>query len=212
MIVDNSVVIIDDYVELISEGMDRKAAALRSGTEFFKAIFSATLAISITFFPFLLTMTGMFRDFLTDFPWALTIILMVSLIVAELLVPFMQYVLIKEPIYKQEQEAVASGKKKFSFFVWLQKGYNRLITLCFNWPKTTIAVSVVFVIAGTWLFLTRPFQLMPIAERNQFAVEIFMPTGTAVARTTEVADSLEAILSKDDRVVSIASFHGCASP
>ncbi|MDE6165747.1 MAG: efflux RND transporter permease subunit, partial [Muribaculaceae bacterium] len=72
MIVDNSVVIIDDYVELISEGMDRKAAALRSGTEFFKAIFSATLAISITFFPFLLTMTGMFRDFLTDFPWALT--------------------------------------------------------------------------------------------------------------------------------------------
>lgn len=212
MIVDNSVVIIDDYVELISEGMDRKAAALRSGTEFFKAIFSATLAISITFFPFLLTMTGMFRDFLTDFPWALTIILMVSLIVAELLVPFLQYVLIKEPIYKQEQEAVASGKKKFSFFVWLQKGYNRLITLCFNWPKTTIAVSVVFVIAGTWLFLTRPFQLMPIAERNQFAVEIFMPTGTAVARTTEVADSLEAILSKDDRVVSIASFHGCASP
>lgn len=212
MIVDNSVVIIDDYVELISEGMDRKAAALRSGTEFFKAIFSATLAISITFFPFLLTMTGMFRDFLTDFPWALTIILMVSLIVAELLVPFLQYVLIKEPIYKQEQEAVASGKKKFSFFVWLQKGYNRLITLCFDWPKTTIAVSVVFVIAGTWLFLTRPFQLMPIAERNQFAVEIFMPTGTAVARTTEVADSLEAILSKDDRVVSIASFHGCASP
>ncbi len=212
MIVDNSVVIIDDYVELISEGMDHKAATLRAGTEFFKAIFSATLAISITFFPFLLTMTGMFRDFLTDFPWALTIILMVSLIVAELLVPFLQYKLIKEPIYKQEQEAVASGKKKFSFFVWLQKGYNKLITLCFNWPKTTIALSVIFVIVGTWLFLTRPFQLMPIAERNQFAVEIFMPTGTSVQRTTEVADSLEAILSKDERVVSIASFHGCASP
>lgn len=212
MIVDNSVVIIDDYVELISEGMDHKAATLRAGTEFFKAIFSATLAISITFFPFLLTMTGMFRDFLTDFPWALTIILMVSLIVAELLVPFLQYKLIKQPIYKQEQEAVASGKKKFSFFVWLQKGYNKLIALCFNWPKTTIIVSIAVVIIGFWLFMTRPFQLMPIAERNQFAVEIFMPTGTAVERTSEVADSLEAILSKDERVVSIASFHGCASP
>lgn len=212
MIVDNSVVIIDDYVELISEGMDHKAATLRAGTEFFKAIFSATLAISITFFPFLLTMTGMFRDFLTDFPWALTIILMVSLIVAELLVPFLQYKLIKEPIYKEEQEAVASGKKKFSFFVWLQKDYNKLITVCFNWPRTTIVVSLAFVVVGTWLFLTRPFQLMPIAERNQFAVEIFMPTGTAVERTSEVADSLEAILAKDDRVVSIASFHGCASP
>ena len=53
MIVDNSVVIIDDYVELISEGMDHMSATLRAGTEFFKAIFSATMAISITFFPFL---------------------------------------------------------------------------------------------------------------------------------------------------------------
>lgn len=212
MVVDNSVVIIDDYVELISEGIDHKTATLRAGTEFFKAIFSATLAISITFFPFLFTMTGMFRDFLTDFPWALTIILMVSLIVAELLVPFLQYKLIKEPIYKQEQEAVESGKKKFSFFLWLQKGYEKLITLCFNWPKTTIALSLLLVAVGGLIFITRPLQLMPIAERNQFAVEIFLPTGTAIERTSEVADSLESILSKDERIVSIASFHGCASP
>ncbi len=68
MIVDNSVVIIDDYVELIGEGMDRKEATIRSASEFLKSIFSATLAISITFFPFLFTMTGMFRDFLNDFP------------------------------------------------------------------------------------------------------------------------------------------------
>mgnify|MGYP002508449883 FL=1 len=60
--------------------------------------------------------------------------------------------------------------------------------------------------------MSRPLQLMPIAERNQFAVEINMPQGTSVERTTVVADSLENILSKDDRVVSIASFHGCSSP
>ena len=122
MIVDNSVVIIDDYVELISEGMDHYHATLRAGTEFFKAIFSATLAISVTFFPFLLTIKGMFRDFLTDFPWGMTIILFVSLMVAELLVPYMQYKLIKKPIYKLQQEAIATGKKKFSFFVSMQNG------------------------------------------------------------------------------------------
>lgn len=141
MIVDNSVVIIDNYVELISEGVDHKTATYQSAVEFLKAIFSATLAISITFFPFLLTMTGMFRDFLTDFPWAMTIILFVSLAIAEILVPWLQYRLIKKPIYKMEQEAVASGKKKFSFFVALQRGYNRLIDLCFAWPKTTIVID-----------------------------------------------------------------------
>lgn len=212
MIVDNSVVIIDDYVELISEGMDHYSATLRSGTEFFKAIFSATLAISVTFFPFLITIKGMFRDFLTDFPWGMTIILLVSLMVAELLVPFMQYKLIKKPIYKLQREALASGKKKFNFFISMQKGYNKLIDWCFNWPKTTIAIGVVCIVAGGYLFVSRPMQLMPIAERNQFAVEIFLPQGTSVERTTMVADSLEQILSKDPRVVSIASFHGCSSP
>ncbi|MDE6654966.1 MAG: efflux RND transporter permease subunit, partial [Muribaculaceae bacterium] len=187
-------------------------ATLRSGTEFFKAIFSATLAISVTFFPFLITVKGMFRDFLTDFPWGMTIILFVSLILAELLVPFLQYRLIKKPIYKLQQEALASGKKKFSFFASMQKGYDVVIDWCFRYPKTTIALGILTIIGGSLLFITRPLQLMPIAERNQFAVEIFLPTGTSVERTTQIADSLERILQKDERVVSIASFHGCSSP
>lgn len=212
MIVDNSVVIIDDYVELISEGVDHYSATLRSGTEFFKAIFSATLAISVTFFPFLITIKGMFRDFLTDFPWGMTIILLVSLLVAELLVPYLQYKLIKKPIYKLQQEAIASGKKKFSFFVSMQNGYDKVIDWCFGHPKTTVLIGILCIVVGGWMFVSRPLQLMPIAERNQFAVEINMPQGTSVERTTLVADSLENILSKDERVVSIASFHGCSSP
>ena len=212
MIVDNSVVIIDDYVELISEGVDHYSATLRAGTEFFKAIFSATLAISITFFPFLMTVKGMFRDFITDFPWGLTIILFVSLIIAELLVPFLQYKIIKKPIYKLQEEALKSGRKKFTIFSLMQKGYDWLINLCFKWRKSTIVAGLLFIGLGVWLLLTNPLQLMPIAERNQFAVEIFMPTGTALHRTSEVADSLERMLAKDPRIVSIASFHGCSSP
>lgn len=212
MIVDNSVVIIDDYVELISEGIDHYTATLRAGTEFFKAIFSATLAISITFFPFLFTLTGMFRDFMNDFPWGLSIILFVSLIIAELLVPYLQYKLIKKPIYKLQEEALKSGKKKFTIFSVMQKGYDRLIAICFKWPKLTVLCGIVSVVLCAWMFITTPMQLMPIAERNQFAVEIFMPAGTPVERTSQVADSLERILSKDPEVVSIASFHGCSSP
>ena len=212
MIVDNSVVIIDDYVELISEGVDHFSATLRAGTEFFKAIFSATLAISITFFPFLFTIKGMFRDFLNDFPWGLTIILFVSLIIAELLVPFLQYKLIKKPIYKLQEEALKSGKKKFTIFSILQKGYDWLIKICFRYKWVTIFIGVICIALGAWMFVKTPMQLMPIAERNQFAVEIFMPTGTSVQRTTEVADSLEKILAADPEVVSIASFHGCSSP
>lgn len=211
MIVDNSVVIIDDYVELLAEGVDRKTATIRSASEFFKSIFSATLAISVTFFPFLLTVKGMFRDFLNDFPWAISIILVGSFFIAELLVPFLQYWLINPE--KAAAAYGAGGKKKhFSFLALMQKGYDVLIGWCFRYPGWLTFIVILFLIGGGYLFVKRPMQMMPIAERNQFAVEIYLPTGTPVERTAQIADSLEAILAKDDRIVSIANFHGCSSP
>lgn len=54
--------------------------------------------------------------------------------------------------------------------------------------------------------------MMPTADRNQFAVEIYMPTGTSLQRTSAVADSMAAVLRKDKRVVSVTEFKGCSSP
>lgn len=206
MIVDNSIVIIDSYLEKLGEGVSRWHASIQSATHFFKSIFSATCAISITFFPFLITTTGQIQDFLVSFPWAISIVLGVSLLVAALLVPFMQFYFIRKPM---ESATNKNGKKKFSFLDALQK---YLLDLCFTWPRMTMALGLLSIIIGIVLMGKLPQRLMPIAERNQFAVEISLPTGTAVEKTGQMADSLEHILRNDPRVVSVASFVGCASP
>ena len=209
MIVDNSIVIIDSYLEKISEGMSRWHASIESATQFFKSIFSATLAISITFFPFLFTMEGMYQDFLRSFPWAITLVLVISLLVAQLLVPFMQFYFIRKPIQSEQGK---DGKKKFSFLDMVQNFYNRLIKKCFDYPRTTIGLGILSIIVGIVLMMQLPFRLMPTAERDQFAVEIYLPTGTSLEKTTQIADSLEHILRRDKRIVSIASFKGTSSP
>lgn len=209
MIVDNSIVIIDNYVELLGQGMSRWGASIQSATHFFKSIFSATLAISITFFPFLLTMTGMFHDFILYFPWAITIVLMVSLLVAELIVPFMQFWFIRKPM---EVKKGKDGKPSFSFLGLMQRYYDQLISFCFRHYYGTLAAAVVCTLGGFILMDKLPQKLMPTAERNQFAVEMFLPTGTSLQRTAQVADSLEHILRQDKRVVSVASFKGTSSP
>lgn len=209
MIVDNSIVIIDCYLEKIGEGMSRWHASIESTQHFFKSIFSATMAISITFFPFLITTSGMIHDFLLSFPWAITLILAISLIIATLLVPFMQFYFIRKPI---RQKMRPDGKPAFSFLNALQVYYDRLLAFCFRWPKATLATGILSIVLGAFLLGKLPQQLMPYADRNQFAVEIYLPTGTSVDRTSEVADSLEHILRRDPRVVSVASFKGCASP
>ncbi len=205
MIVDNSIVIIDNYLEKLEEGMSRWHASLESAKHFFKSILSATLAISITFFPFLFTTTGMIHDFVQVFPWAITLILGVSLLIATMLVPFMQFWFIREPMH-------TGIKKSFSFLDLLQKHYNKLIAFCFRWPKCTLAVGIASVVIGALLIAQLPMQMMPTADRNQFAVEISLPSGAAVERTAQIADSLEHILRQAPRVVSVASFKGCSSP
>lgn len=206
MIVDNSIVIIDSYLEMIGEGCSRWHASIRSTMHFFKSIFSATLAISITFFPFLLTTTGMIHDFLLSFPWAITIVLGVSLLVATMLVPFMQFWFIRKPLQQK------AGGKSFSFLDLLQRYYNRLLDVCMAHPIYTLGIGLLSIVTGAVWLQHLPQQLMPFADRNQFAVEIFLPNGTRVEQTAEVADSLEHILRQDSRVVSVASFKGCASP
>lgn len=204
MIVDNSIVIIDSYLEQIGEGVSRWHASVVSATHFFQSILSATLAISITFFPFLMVMKGMFHDFLVSFPWAITLILTVSLLVATLLVPFMQFWFIRKPVARKE--------KGFSIMDWLQKGYNKVLDGCFAHPYVTLSVGVLSVVAGAFLLGKVPQKLMPAADRNQFAVEIYLPVGTAVEQTQAVADSMEHILRRDERVMSVTSFIGCSSP
>lgn len=204
MIVDNSIVIIDSYLEKIGEGMSRWHASIYSATHFFKSIFSATLAISITFFPFLIVIPGMIHDFLLSFPWSITLILGISLLVAMLLVPFMQFWFIRKP--------VSPVKKGFSFMDLLQTYYNKLLDVCFAHPYLTLGTGIASVVLGVLLMGKLPQKLMPIADRDQFAVEIYLPTGTAVEKTAVVADSVAHILRSDSRVVSVTSFIGCSFP
>ncbi len=207
MIVDNSIVIIDCYIEKIDEGMSRWHAASFAAKEFFSSILSATLAISITFFPLLITMRGMMYDFVKWFPLGISIVLATSLLVAVFVVPWMQYSYIKKGLKRGVEK-----KNKKTFLEYVQTYYNKLIECCFIHPFITLGIGAASIVLGLSLFTHLPQKLMPRAERNQFAVEIYLPTGTAIEHTAAVADSLRDLLKKDDRIVNITTFYGSGSP
>lgn len=208
MVVDDSIVIIDNYIEKLEEGTDRWEAAVSSPKKYFKSVLSATLVISVTFFPFLLTTRGMFNDFLVTYPWAMTIILGFSLLVALLFTPYLQYTFIQNVVNKVQRKP----EKKIAFFRLIQQGYNYLLTKSFAYPKTTLGIGIVTIIVGMALFFQLPLRLMPFVDRNQFAVEIYLPNGKSIHRTEIIADSMEHILRRDARVLSVTSFIGQGSP
>jgi len=208
MIVDNSIVILDSYMEKLDHGMSRWHAAISSAQTFFKAIFSATLAISITFFPFLFTLKGMFQEFVLLFPWTLTITLGVSLIVAMLLIPFLEYFFIRHGFKQPESKK----KNRKSMLDIIQQTYEKWLEKAFRHPRITMAGALISILGGFVLFTQVPQRLMPTAERDQFAAEIYLPQGSSLEQTAAITDSLEKILKADSRVVSITAFNGTSSP
>lgn len=209
MIVDNSIVVVDSYMEKLDHGISRWNAAISSAKGFFKAIFSATLAISITFFPFLFTLKGMFADFVKLFPWTVSITLGISLLVAMLLIPFMQYAFIKKGF---QQSKRIRKKNRRTFLDIVQTTYEKWLELAFRHPRFTMIAGVLSVVIGIIMFMQVPQRLMPVAERNQFAVEIYLPQGNSLDQTAMVADSLAKILKHDERITSVTSFIGTSSP
>jgi len=209
MIVDNSIVVVDSYIDKLDAGKDRWQSAIRSAQEYFKSIFSATLAISITFFPLVFTTTGTMHDFLTHFPWAISITLFVSLIVATLVIPIIQYFLITKGI-AQSRETEENQRR--SLLDYVQSSYEWLLEKAFDFPKTTVTLALASVAVGGLLFITIPQRMMPIAERDQFAVEIYLPAGSPLEKTAAICDSVEHILRQDKRVKSVSAFIGTSSP
>lgn len=204
MIVDNSIVVIDGYLDYLGRGHSRWYAAVESAREFFPSLLLATVCICMIFYPLLFTMTGMFRDFLNFFPWTITINLMVSLLLAVLIIPFLEILII--PAVQPRRE----GKTAFTDRV--QKLYSRVLAWTFRHGRLTLAMGVASVVVALAIIPLLKFRMVPFADRDQFAVEIYLRPDTPVGRTAEVADSVFRVLRADGRVTSVTSFVGCSSP
>jgi len=210
MVVDDSVIVIDGYSELLAKGHSRWYAAAVSTRDLFVPMLLATTSISGMFFPMLKLMTGAIADFIKLFPWAIFIALTCSILYAIWIIPFMASTFIRRKPADAKPTVIERAQDRF--FAALQNGYQRLLDLCFRHPWWTIGLSMASVLFGAFLFARLDIQLMPKANRDCFAVEIHLTEGSSLAQTQAVVDSLGSVLNADERVTSVTAFVGASSP
>ena len=206
MVVDNAIVVLDGYLEYLGKGMDRWDAAVQSVAHYFMPMTLATLCISIIFFPFIFIMEGQLYDIMEFLPWTILINLMVSLMLAVVVLPIFMYLVIRKAPDN-------STKKRKSLTDYIQQGYERILDKAFQRPWWTLFGTLAFIVLCVAVCMPHiRIRMLPMADRNQFAVEISLPVGTGLAETRAVADSVRAALSQEPDVKSITAFIGCASP
>ena len=203
MVVDNAIVVIDGYLEYLGKGYEPKKAAIDSAKQYFMPMLLATICICAIFYPFLITMKGMFHDCLEDFPITITINLMVSLLLAVTVIPFLETRIIKPDKVNTNGNAITN---------WVQRTYDKVLDFTFAHPWVTIGSGIAVILLSLLIAPTLKIRLFPFADRDQFAVEIYLPDGKGMAETELVADSVQHVLEKDERITGITGFIGCSSP
>lgn len=211
MVVDDAIVIADNYVELLDEGVERWTAAWRSATDLVIPVLTATITIIAAFMPMII-LTGSVGEFIFALPITVAIALASSFIVAMVLTPLLCYTFIKKGLHDHSAQKEGKKKEKRSVLDRMQDGYNNAIEWCMRRPGLTVIVSLVTVAAAFLLYKGIRQKFFPAAERNQFVVEVWMPTRTKLDKTKEAILKVEHLVKSDKRVVSYATFVGTSAP
>ncbi|MCF0174121.1 MAG: efflux RND transporter permease subunit [Bacteroidales bacterium] len=210
MIVDDSIINIDGYIAKLQQGYEPREAAISSARELFMPMFIATTAISAMFFPIKVLITGPLGDFVQLFPWTIAFSLAASLVYAMIIIPALEIRFIHLDTDERKLSLFEKGQMKF--FNFLQGAYDKMEDVCFKYPRLTIALGGVSIAAGIWMFTNMNIQMMPMAERDSFAIEIRLPEGSSADQTKVVSDSLQQVLLKEEGVKSVTAFIGDPAP
>ena len=208
MIVDDSVIVIDGYTNLLDKGWSRWYAATVSTKQLFVPMSLATCAVAGMFFPMIKIIDGPLGEFVQLFPFAVSFALGASIFYAAWVTPYLSTQIIR----RRGDNVSRFERVQERFFAALQKGYKHLLSFCFRQRWFAYLLLVAALGSGLFLLTRLNLQLLPKAERELFAVEIHLEEGATVNETAALADSMARLLIADERIRTVTSFVGHASP
>ena len=210
MVVDNAIVIVDNYIELLDHGVPIDEAAERAASEMAVPVLAATLAIIAAFAP-MLYLSGTTGEFIRALPVTVALSLTISYLVAMFLTPMMSKWFIRTGL-QTESHGSSDKPEKLSLLDHMQKGYNVIIALAMMHKKSVLVGTVLAFLAGLGLLSIVPQHLFPMAEREQFVIDIWLPEGTRIETTDATTRRIESVLAYESLVKEYASYLGSSLP
>ncbi len=211
IVVDDAIVIADNYVDLLDRGLPRAEAAWRCVAEVFVPVLAATATIVFSFLP-LLILSGSAGEFIAALPITVAIALTVSFVVAVFITPIFCRFFIKKGLHEEGSGTAPGGKKKFSILNVIQAAYRVVIVFFMRHKASAMAIGVGAFAVGIVLFRFLPQQFFPSAERNQFVIDVWMGQGTRIEATDAVMRRIETYMKGRKEIAHFATFVGQSAP
>ena len=178
MLVDNSVVVIENIYRLRAKGANVRQAAVAGAGQVLGALTSSTLTTVCVFLP-IVFVEGITKQLFTDLALTMTFSLLASLIIALTLVPAMAAGMLKK------NKPIKPG-----LLDKIYPGYRRAVSWSLGHKAVVLGVAVVLLVGSALLTLQRGFVFMPKVDLNTVSVTITMPDGCSYEKAAELADEV----------------------
>ena len=204
LLVDAAIVMTDEVRRRLLDGMARVAAVGDAVRRLAAPLLASTVTTALAFTPMIL-LPGPAGDFVGSIAIAVVLMLIWSLIVALTVTPALAgWVL--------PRSASSSFISRGINVPWLGRAFQASIRLAVDNPLRAMALSLVLPVLGFAALPTLTAQFFPGVERNQFYVEIDMPSGTSIDVTRETSLTMDEILRADAGVASVYWSIGQSGP
>jgi HAE1 family hydrophobic/amphiphilic exporter-1 len=195
MIVDASIVVIENTFRHMEHGKDRLQASIDGSEEVWSAILASTLTHIAVFVP-LLFLTGVSSILFKQLAVVVMFSLTMSLFVAVTIVPVLCSRMLRLPKPASERSGVMAKLYGWSerFLNGMDNTYSRLVHRALIHRPTVVGLGTAAVVAAFLILPTIGFELMPQADEGEVSVTAELPVGTRVERAQDVALRLESML------------------
>jgi len=179
MLVDNSIVVIENIYRMRNEGMDKREAAIEGAKEVAGAIMASTLTTVCVFAPIVFT-EGITRQLFVDMGLTIAYSLVSSLVIALTVVPAMAAgVMVK---VKEQKESRILGS--------VLKGYEKILRLALRFKPIVLLAVLALLVISAIAAVSRGTAFMPAMESTQITVSVTMPEDTPLVETGAVTDKV----------------------
>lgn len=189
MLVDNSIVVVENIYRLRSMGYSRVQAAVSGAVQVAGAITASTLTTICVFVP-IIFVDGMTRDIFTDLALTVAYSLLASLLIALTLVPAMAKGLLK----KETRLTVLSQTGRF------MDKYRAAVRWALCHKAIVLIAAVVLLVGSSGLALMRGLSFMPSMSTPQISATIQMPKESTLKETSDTTDKIVKEIRKVDGV------------
>jgi multidrug efflux pump subunit AcrB len=205
LLVDDSIVVVENIARLQRGGMDRRRAAIEGTRQIGVAVLGATGTLVFAFVP-LLFLPGLSGRYIRSLPMGVVTAVAASLLVSVTIVPWLASRLLP-------RTAEAHGNRALQ---WVEgvitRGYAPLLRGAMAHPGRTLALSAALVAGAVALVPVVGFSLFPPAGTPQFYVNVTTPEGSTLAETDRAVRFAEGVLRAHPAVAGVFANSGRDNP